>query len=263
MPLLRERFFVFVRTVLGKNTYTENKEDEKIEYLKILYTSAFSVLTLFILCKLMGKRQISQLSMFDYINGISIGSIAAEMSSKTDDDPLLYVTAMCVYAFLSILITWLSSKSIMLRKIFEGNSLLMFKDNVLYRNNFKRAKLDLNEFLSLLRIKGYYDLSKLQTVILETNGQLSVQTKADDEPIKRSDLDVSSIKNGISYNIILDGNLMLKSLTNAGITEERIREELKKGGYTEGDVFLATYEKNSDKLNIFRMNNEPAEEITS
>lgn len=122
-----------------------------MDLLKIVWLSLGSLLTLFILTKLMGNKEMSQLSMFDYIIGITIGSIAAEMSTALESDFMQPVVAMAVYAIVSIIISVLSYKSIKVRRIVSGNSLILLDNGELYRDNLKKAKLDLNEFLMQCR----------------------------------------------------------------------------------------------------------------
>ena len=122
-----------------------------MDLIKIVALSLGSVIFLFILTKLMGNKEMSQLSMFDYIIGITIGSIAAEMSTALESDFMQPVVAMAVYAVVSIIISILSYKSIKARRIISGTSLILLDNGELYRNNLKKAKLDLNEFLMLCR----------------------------------------------------------------------------------------------------------------
>lgn len=122
-----------------------------MDLLKITALSFGSVIFLFILTKLMGNKEMSQLSMFDYIIGITIGSIAAEMATALENDFMQPLVAMAVYAIVSIIISILSYKSLKVRRIISGNSLILLDNGELYRNNFKKAKLDLNEFLMQCR----------------------------------------------------------------------------------------------------------------
>ena len=122
-----------------------------MDLLKIVALSFGSVIFLFVLTKLMGNKEMSQLSMFDYIIGITIGSIAAEMSTALENDFMQPVIAMSVYAIVSIIISVLSYKSLKIRRIIYGNSLILFDNGELYRDNLKKAKLDLNEFLMQCR----------------------------------------------------------------------------------------------------------------
>ncbi|MFR8117026.1 MAG: DUF421 domain-containing protein [Clostridia bacterium] len=122
-----------------------------MDLFKIVALSFGSVIFLFILTKLMGNKEMSQLSMFDYIIGITIGSIAAEMSTALESDFMQPVIAMAVYAVVSIIISILSYKSLKVRRIISGNSLILLDNGELYRDNLKKAKLDLNEFLMQCR----------------------------------------------------------------------------------------------------------------
>lgn len=122
-----------------------------MDLLKIVGLSFGSVIFLFILTKLMGNKEMSQLSMFDYIIGITIGSIAAEMSTALESDFMQPVVAMAVYAIVSIVISVLSYKSLKFRKIISGTSLILLDNGEIYRDNLRKAKLDLNEFLMQCR----------------------------------------------------------------------------------------------------------------
>ena len=93
----------------------------------------------------------SQLSMFDYIIGITIGSIAAEMSTALENDFMQPLVAMAVYAVVSIIISLLSYKSMKIRRLVSGNSLILLDNGEIYRDNLKKAKLDINEFLMQCR----------------------------------------------------------------------------------------------------------------
>lgn len=122
-----------------------------MDLFKIVALSFGSLIFLFILTKLMGNKEMSQLSMFDYIIGITIGSIAAEMSTALESDFMQPVVAMAVYAAVSIVISIFSYKSLKFRRIISGNSLILLDNGELYRDNLKKAKLDLNEFLMQCR----------------------------------------------------------------------------------------------------------------
>lgn len=143
-----------------------------IDLLKVLGTSVASIVALFLLAKLMGNKQISQLSMFDYIVGITIGSIAAEMATDLES-PLRSLLAMVVYGLLAFFISVLTSKSLRARRVITGRPILLMSDGKIYRDNLKRARLDLTEFLALCRVSGYFDLSAISVAIMECSGTLS------------------------------------------------------------------------------------------
>lgn len=141
-----------------------------MQVLYIIVLSIASIVELFVLCKLMGYRQLSQMSMFDYVNGITIGNIAAEMATSLDDSFVEPLVAMIVYALAAILLSWWSSKSIRARRIIAGKPTLLLNNGKLFEKNFRKAKIDINEFLAQCRVNGYFDISQLQSAILEENG---------------------------------------------------------------------------------------------
>lgn len=144
-----------------------------MDLLKIVFLSLGSIIVLFILTKLMGNREMSQLSMFDYVVSITIGSIAAEMSTSLENNFLEPVIAMIVYGIVATAISYFTCKSIKIRRIVSGRGKILYDNGKLYRKNLIRSKLDLNEFLMQCRINGYFNLADIQTAILEPNGRIS------------------------------------------------------------------------------------------
>lgn len=153
-----------------------------MELLKIAFTSVISVITLFLLTKLMGNKQISQLSMFDYIIGISIGSIAAEFATELEN-PERTLVAMIIYAISAYLVSLVTGKSTHMRKIIIGKPLILFDKGKLYRENFKKAKIDISDFLTHCRNQGYFDLSQMQTAVFEYNGSISILPTEANRPL--------------------------------------------------------------------------------
>lgn len=141
--------------------------------LKILALSLGSIIILFILTKIMGNREMSQLSMFDYIVSITIGSIAAEMSTSLENDFIEPVVAMVTYGIVATAISYFTCKSIKVRRLVSGRAKILYDNGTLYRKNLIKAKLDLNEFLMQARINGFFNLADIQTAILEPNGKIS------------------------------------------------------------------------------------------
>ena len=217
------------------------------EIVYIIALSLGSVIALFILTKLMGYRQMSQMSMFDYINGITIGSIAAEM----EENFVQPLTAMIVYALAAILLSWISSKSIKARKVIEGKPLVLLNNGELYWKNLRKAKIDVNEFLVQCRVNGYFDVSKLETAVLEGDGKISFLPKAADRPVTPSDLNLSAQQDYMVANVILDGKIMEENLRHTGNDEKWLKNQIKgQGAENVEDVLLATCDT-SNQVTVF------------
>ena len=115
----------------------------------------------------------SEMSMFDYISGITIGSIAAEMATAPDSSFLEPLTAMIVYGLLTAFLAFITGKNMKIRHFISGSPYILFNDGHLYEGNFKKGHIDLSEFLVQCRLNGFFDLKELQTAILEENGRIS------------------------------------------------------------------------------------------
>ena len=226
------------------------------EILYIVVLSLGSIIAIFLLTKLMGYRQMSQMSMFDYVNGITMGSIAAEMATSLDTGFEKPLVAMIVYALVSLLLSTVSSKSIKARRMLEGAPLVLLNNGEIYRHNLKKAKIDVSELLVQCRINGYFDISKLQTAILEGNGKISFLQKATDRPLTPADVQLSPQQDYMVANVILDGKVMDENLRHTGKDEKWLLDQIRgQGAKRIEDVLLASCDSNN-KLQVYLKDNQ-------
>ena len=135
------------------------------------------LIVVFILVKIMGKKQISQMNIYDYIIGITIGSIAADISLDIKKDVIAGITSLAIYGCFSALVTYLTMKSLNIRRLVNGTPrVLMYKGKILY-DSLKKEGIDVNDLLSEARGQGYFDLSQINYAILETSGKVSFLLK--------------------------------------------------------------------------------------
>ena len=226
------------------------------EIIYIIVLSLGSIIAIFLLTKLMGYRQMSQMSMFDYVNGITMGSIAAEMATSLDTGFEKPLVAMIVYALVSLLLSTVSSKSIKARRMLEGAPLVLLNNGEIYRHNLRKAKIDVSELLVQCRINGYFDISKLQTAILEGNGKISFLQKATDRPLTPADVQLSPQQDYMVANVILDGKVMDENLRHTGKDEKWLLDQIKgQGAKRIEDVLLASCDSNN-KLQVYLKDNQ-------
>lgn len=222
-----------------------------LDCLNIVILSATSFAVLFLLTKLIGNRQMSQLSLFDYIIGISIGSIAAEMATSLEKDFLHPIIAMAIYALFSVLIGLITRKSIRSRKFFESSPLILIDNGKLYYDSFKKSKMDINEFLMQCRINGYFNIADIHTAVLEANGKVSFIPKSVLRPATSEDLGISPEQAELVSNVVTDGNIIEQNLKLIGRDINWLKNEIKSqnAGPLE-DIFLATCDMNGN-LSIY------------
>ena len=223
--------------------------------LKVIALSTGSIVVLFILTKIMGQREMSQLSIFDYIISITIGSIAAEMATSLENNFVEPLVAMIVYAVVTLIIGILNTRFVKLRPIFSGRTLILYDNGTLFKENFKKSKIDLNEFLVQCRTNGYFNLSDIKTALLEENGKISFLPMSEKRPANPSDFNIHPVDDNIVTNIILDGKIMEKNLSELGYDKLWLMNTLQKQGITKIDnIFLATYNSTDQSLSAYLTN---------
>ncbi len=219
--------------------------------LKIVLSSFASLGSLFVLTKLMGNREMSQLSMFDYVSSIALGSIAGEMAVMSTDSILEPFISMVIFAACTISISFLTCKSIMLRRFFEGQAFLLYQNGQIFEKNLLKAKMDVDEMLSVCRISGYYDLEEVHTIYLETNGKISVLPMVANRPATPQDLNLSPTQSLPLANVIIDGKIMPDNLKSTGKNEAWVKKQLQNKGVEMKEVILATFDSTKNTLNIY------------
>ncbi len=221
-----------------------------MNYLYVFLTSVLSVIALFISAKLMGRRQISQMSLFDYICGITIGSNAAELATSEGEflKPLIAIAVMTVF---QISAAYVSDKSIVARKIITGSPKELYSDGTLYRKNFALSRLGLDEFLSQLRLQGFTSLCDIQSAILEPNGRISFVPTPERRPATNADMGIQAETENYLTPLIMDGSIQVQNLSGIGKTEKWLFSQLKKQGFTDAKkVFYAV--SDGENLTVFK-----------
>lgn len=212
-----------------------------------------SLAVLFIITKLMGYRQVSQLNMYDYINGITIGSIASELAIGEFDDFLQPLIAMFIYGILIILLSKLTRNSLKIRKLIDGQAVVLYENDKIYYQELKKAKLDLDEFLMQCRIAGYFKLKELSLVILETNGRLSFYPKQQYQQVTAEDLNLKITPIELPSLLIKEGKIIYENLNLINRDTQWLERELAVLGVKINDVLLM-YQEDNTNLIIYTVN---------
>lgn len=221
-----------------------------MDFIKLILTSALSVTALFLIAKIMGHKQVAQLDLFDYINGITIGSIAAELATELET-PWKPLVAMIIYGSVAVGLSLITNKFPRIRKYVNGTPTILMNNGKLYRKNMKKAKLDLSEFLTMCREQGYFDVNDIQTAIFEYNGRLTILPVSANRPITPADINLNPEPDQINTEIIMDGRIMDENLKRKGLDLIWLKRQLKAQGYHDAkEIFLGLCDKNN-QLSLF------------
>lgn len=225
------------------------------DLLHVSFRAILSLITLFLVTKMIGKKQVSQLSLFDYVIGISIGNFAAEMTINLDSHILHGTIAVIIFGLIAYLISIATMKSITLRRFFAGVPTVLIKDGILIEKGLKKVKFDINDFLEQCREQGYFDISEIAYAVMETDGKVSILPKSEYKTVINKDMDIKKAKSSLLANIIIDGKIMYKNLHIIGKDEQWLTQKLKEKGKKQEDILLATLD-NQEKLLIYEKSDQ-------
>jgi len=214
--------------------------------------SLVSIVVLFFLTKMMGKKQMSQLSMYDYIVGITIGSVVAEISTNLEADFFLGIVVMVVFSLISILISFLSCKSIRFRRFVTGGADVLIEDGKIIMEGLKKAKIDVNDLLQEARINNYFDISKVEYALMESNGKISFLLKSKYNNVTPHDMKLKVDYEGLCSNLVLDGVVMKNNLKLINKDEKWLKTRLEKMGYDDIRDLLLVSCDSKENLAVYK-----------
>lgn len=215
-----------------------------MSFLVLCLTTLASFGVLFLVAKFIGHKQIAQLDFFDYITGITIGSIAAEMATELEE-PWKPLTAMVIYGGVTLLLSIIANKFPRSRKYLNGTPTILMDHGKLYRDNLKKAKLDLSEFMVMCRQQGYFDLTSIETAIFEYTGKLTILPVSDQRPATPKDLNLAPEQELLFTELIMDGRILEDNLKRMGLDRTWLDKQLQQHKVSSAqDVFLAVCDRN-------------------
>lgn len=230
------------------------------EFWYILEKGIVSILVLFLFTKLMGRKQVSQLNMFDYIIGITIGSIASEMTMAKNISFVEGTLGIGIYAMSAFLISEWTMRSITARRLIVGTPCIIVQRGKLLEKSLKKSKIDLNDLLQEARNAGYFDISEIEYAIMEANGRISFLPKSKYAPLTPDDMKIKTKFKGVSVNLIIDGKIMFKHLKQIKHDERWLLKRLENEGYKNISDLLLVICDSDEKLTIYERNIELLEE---
>ena len=222
-----------------------------MEIIKVILTSVLSAAALFFIAKIIGHKQMSQLDFFDYITGITIGSIAAELATELEE-PWKPLIAMVVYGMVAVILTAVTNKFLRARKFINGTPTIIMNNDKIYRKNMKKAKIDLSEFMVMCRQEGYFNISDIQTAVFEYNGKLTILPKSTKRPVTPKDMNIIPPEEFINTEVIIDGRIMDENLKRMGLNTLWLEQKIKEQGYKNAkEVFLGLCD-NKNNLTLYK-----------
>lgn len=193
---------------------------------------------LFFMTKIVGKKQISQLTFFEYVSGITVGSIAAEVIMGLDNNIFHGIYALAVFGVVTIFVDYTSLKSKKFRNLIEGTGTVFIQDGKIQEENLKKERYSTDELATLLRRQNVFKVADVEFAVLEPTGDLSVLLKKENQPITSKDLHLKLANEKEPQTVIMDGEILNDPLARSGKNRGWLYLELEKLNVTLENVFF-------------------------
>ncbi|MBY0596775.1 DUF421 domain-containing protein [Bacillus bingmayongensis] len=208
------------------------------DWLLVIIRSFALLVILFSMTKLLGKRQISQLSFFEYVAGLTIGNIAAEVTTGLERNFWHGVSSMLVFSLVPFFAGMVALKNKRLRNFIEGKATIFIKDGKVLEDNLKKENYTIDELLELLRKKNAFNIADVEYAVLESGGELNVLLKRDKQPLTPKDIGLQIAPAKETQTVIMDGNVLDEPLSASGHNRAWLHAELEKIGVLIENVFI-------------------------
>ncbi|KXG10213.1 hypothetical protein AT864_01774 [Anoxybacillus sp. P3H1B] len=208
-------------------------------WLEASIRSASILIGLFIITRMLGKKQLSKLSFFEYIVGITVGDIAAAMSVDLSINLREGIPSILIWSLVPVAVSYISLKNKKFRDFVEGNSTVFIKNGKVLEDNLKKEKYTIDELMEQLRKKDVFRLADVEFAVLEPNGDLNVLLKREKQPLAVGDVFPNAPNEKEPQTVIMDGKILDEPLSTAGLNRRWLQMELEKQGVTLENVFIA------------------------
>jgi uncharacterized membrane protein YcaP (DUF421 family) len=229
-----------------------------LNWVEIVIRSFTFLIALFLLTKWLGKKQLAELSFFEYVTGITIGSIAAEVTMGLERHIMHGLIAMSIWTLFPIIMGLISLKNKKIRDFVEGKATIVIKDGKVMEDNLKKERYSIDELMEELRSKNVFQISDVEFAVIEPNGDVSVLLKKENQPLTAKDIQLNQPSVKEPQTVIMDGLILDEPLSTAGLNRGWLHEELEKLEITVDNVFLGqidsygqlTVDLYDDKINV-------------
>lgn len=233
------------------------------EVIMVLLRGTITFFSLLIFCRLLGKTQVSQFSYFEYVTGITIGSIAGELTTDLNMRPWPMYVGLATWVGLALLTQVVALKDRWTAKLLDGEPAVLIQNGQVLEGTMRSLRMRMAELNSMLRAQGVFDIKAVEFAVLEPNGNLSILKRSQERPVTPADLNVPTAYEGMAVELIVDGQIMEQNLRRLHVNRawllDRLREQ---GAQSPGEVFHAAQDTSGRiYLDLYRDRVPPADQV--
>lgn len=216
----------------------------------VIIRSFISFFSLLVLVRIMGKQQVAELTFFDYVVGITIGSIASTLSVQVNQNTFATLVGMAIWIILPLLLAFLGLHSVWIRKVVEGEATVVIENGKILDRHLKKIRISVDDLISELRTQGIFSITDVEFALFESNGKLSVQKKSQKQPVTPSDLNLPTEYQGLPTSLIDDGILLEDALKSIKLSKAWLYEQLRRNNILSIDEIVLAQLDTTGKLYV-------------
>jgi len=197
-------------------------------FIEVIIQTVLAFFGILFVARILGRQQVSQLTFYEYVNGITFGSIAGNLATNLNENTYLQLMSLILFGILTGIVSYISLKKRTFRKVVEGEPVLVIQNGKLLENKLKKLRYSIDELNLLLRQRGIYSPENVEYGILEVNGNISIILKKDKQTVTREDLNIKGSEDTLYTEIIIGGQLVYENLKKRNLTGKELMEKLEK-----------------------------------
>ena len=206
----------------------------------VLGRAVIAFISLLVLCRILGKTQLSQMTFFEYVTGITIGSIAADITTDLSTRPWPLYVGLITWFGLTFATQLAALKNRWVGKLLEGEPVVLVQNGQILERNLGLVRMPVDELTSMLREKDIFEVAQVEFAVFEPQGKLSVLKRSQDRPVTPADLNLSTDYEGMGVDLIVDGEVQVQNLRRLHLNRAWLEDRLKGQGVRSlGEVYLA------------------------
>lgn len=234
-------------------------------WIEVVVRSVVFLIVLFVITKALGKKQMSQLDIFQYITGIVIGSIVAIHVTDYTTNAVHGFLALAVWFLITVTIEYTALKSKRFRNLVQGKGTVLIQNGKIMEDNLKKERFTTDNLLEELRNNKVFNAADVEFAVLEPTGKLNVLPKKEHQPITPKIIGTQVAPEKEPQTVIMDGHALLEPLANASLNTNWLETELDKMNVSIENVFLGqvdsdgqlTVDLYDDKLAVAQPTEKP------
>ena len=217
---------------------------DNLDFFEMILRATGSFVVLLVMTRLMGRKQLSQLTFFNYITGIALGTLAAGIASDSTTPYFNGLTSLIWWSILTIAVGYIELKSSKARVIADGQPVIVIKQGKVLEDAMSKQRLNMDNLSMLLREQKVFSVQDVETAVLESNGKLSIMLKENKQPVTKQDQNVFTVKPMYTpTELIVDGKVVEKGLKETGISLDWLKKQLESLQVKLDDVFYVELQK--------------------